>query len=86
MKCRFKMLDEIPINKKDIKDKRDNIVVPRCAALNNYVIDGYVWIANNEVVVERDLFVKDYDFNFDLNKIKELNRKLMEEELDFVSH
>lgn len=72
------MLDEIKINKKN------KVVVPRCAAINDYIINSCVWIADNELVCDRELMISGVDS--DLKYIKKLNRKLMEEELDFVSH
>lgn len=89
MESKFKMLDKIPLNKNKKENKVGN-VMPRCAAnkLIRRVFSDIAWYNRNLDTNDFfDINVSDFDFEFEeLNKIKELNRRLREEELDFVSH
>lgn len=84
----FKQLDEIEFNNLVNSALRANKIVKNIKLVyanefSNWNIEHYVYLANNERIMERDIAISDVDFEFDLNKIVKLARKLKEEELDF---
>lgn len=82
----FKQLDEIEFIKLVNSAKRaQNSIKFNCGReFSEYNVEYYAWIADNEKINEKEIIVEGYDFEFDLNKIKGLARKLRDEELDFI--